>query len=296
MTATALAPAEVFLPEVGPAEPMPTLLEIFGTLHCRPDIPNEVYHADRSCVSTSGLKEILRSPAHYQAYLSGANRKETPAMFMGTAVHSRLLEPDLFAADYVVAPTTDKRTKEYKEFELANGDKKIITPDQKVMIEGIGRSVDAHNSAATLLQGGLPEHTIIWQDSESGIWLKIRPDCLCVNFDTGVCLDVKKTVDASASAFAKACVNYDYDLQVAVYLEGLRQVFKRDFDFLFLACEQEAPYGCALYGAPDDMIQRGARRFRQALNLLKACREESAWPSYQPLGDCEILSWPRWAA
>ena len=27
------------------AAALPSLLELFGTLHCRPDIPNEVYHA-----------------------------------------------------------------------------------------------------------------------------------------------------------------------------------------------------------------------------------------------------------
>lgn len=295
MTATAIAAVEFDLPEISAAY-IPTLLELFGTLHCRPDIPNDVYHADRSCVSASGLKQILRSPAHFQAYLQGAGRKETTAMFMGTAVHARLLEPELYAVEYVVAPVSDKRTKEYKEFELANSNKKIITPDQMTIIEGIGSSVSSHVSAATLLRAGLPEHTIIWQDEETGIWLKIRPDCLCIDFDIGICLDVKKTVDASAAAFAKACVNYDYDLQAAIYLEGLRQVFKRDFDFVFLACEQEVPYGCALYGAPSDMLERGVRRFRQALRLLKVCRESDEWPSYQPRGDYAILDWPRWAA
>ena len=88
---------------------IPSLLALFnhGQLHCRPDIPNEVYHADRSCVSTSGLKKILRSPAHYQASLASANRKETPAMFLGTATHSRLLEPELFEQELMVAPDGD---------------------------------------------------------------------------------------------------------------------------------------------------------------------------------------------
>lgn len=288
------AVAEIAFPELEPMV-IPTLLELFGNLHCRPDIPNEVYHADRTCVSVSGLKQILRSPAHFQAYLSGSSRKETPAMFMGTAIHARLLEPDLYAGDYVTAPSCDKRTKDYKEFEIAHANLKILTPEQMVTIEGIAHSVSLHSSAATLLRAGLVEHTIIWQDEETGIWLKIRPDCLCVDFDTGICLDVKTTEDASPSAFPRACVNYDYDLQAAVYLEGLRHVFKRDFDFAFLGCEKEAPYGCALYGAPMEMLERGMRRFREALRLLKECRTAGQWPSYQPAGDYAILDWPRWA-
>ncbi|TXT28129.1 MAG: hypothetical protein FD131_3262 [Rhodocyclaceae bacterium] len=294
MTSAAVAVVQPPLEEAD--APLPTLLEIFGQLHCRPDIPNEVYHADRSCVSVSGMKEILRSPAHFQAYLQGANRKETAAMFLGTAVHARLLEPDLYASEYVVAPVSDKRIKEYKEFEIANANRKILTPDQMAVIEGIAHSVGNHASATTLLRAGLVEHSIIWQDEETGIWQKIRPDCLCVDFDTGICLDVKKTTDASKAAFVRSCVNYDYDLQAAVYLEGLRQVFKRDFDFVFLPVEETAPYGCALYGAPMEMLDRGQRRYRQALRLLKECRENGEWPGYQPAGDYDILDWPRWAA
>ncbi|BBN90617.1 PD-(D/E)XK nuclease-like domain-containing protein [Azospira sp. I09] len=271
--------------------PLPSLRDIFGQLHCRPDIPNEVYHADRSCVSSSGLKEILRSPAHFQAYLQGANRKETPAMFLGTAVHTRLLEPHLYAAEYVVAPISDKRLKEYKEFEIANANKKILTPDQMAVIEGIAQSVSQHTSADTLLRAGLVEHSIIWQDEETGIWLKIRPDCLCVDFDTGICLDVKKTTDASRHAFKWACERYHYDLSAAMYLEGLRQIFKRDFDFVFLPIEEDAPYGCALYGAPDDMLQDGKRLFRKAMRELKQCLDSGLWPSYQPDGDYELLDW-----
>lgn len=284
--------AELLTPEIT----IPSLLELFdnGRLHCRPDIPNEVYHADRSCVSTSGLKEILRSPGHYQAYLAGSNRKETAAMFMGTAVHSRLLEPHLFAEDYVISPVSDKRSKDWKEFEIANANKKILTPDQSAVIEGISHSVSQHISASSLLRAGLVEHTIVWMDQETGIWIKVRPDCLCIDFG-GMCVDVKKTVDASKAAFARACVNYDYDVQVAVYLEGLRVVFQRDFDFMFLCAEEAFPHGCALYGAPSEMIERGRRRFRQALRTLKACRESDQWPTYQPNGDFEVLDWPRYA-
>jgi hypothetical protein len=44
------------------------------------------------------------------------------------------------------------------------------------------------------------------------------------------------------------------------------------------------------------MLERGERRFRQALHLLKSCRESGEWPSYQPAGDYALLDWPRWAA
>ena len=260
----------------------------------RSDISNEVYHSDRSCVSASGLKQVLRSPEHFRAQLDG-ERKETPAMFFGTAIHARLLEPEVFAQKYAVAPGGDKRSKEYKEFEIANTTRKVLSADQMAAIEGIGRKVASHRSAATLLHSGRKEHTLVWQDPATGIWLKIRPDCLCTDFDTGICLDLKSTEDASADAFVRSCVRYAYDLQAAVYLEGLRTVFGSDFDFCLLAFEKAEPYGVALYGAPEEMIARGYRRFRQALDILKECRETGCWPGYQPDGDYTILEWPRYA-
>jgi len=272
-----------------------SLRDLFsGGCSMRSDISSEIYHGDRSCVSASGLKHVLRSAEHFRAYLDG-ERRETPAQFFGTAIHARLLEPEAFARDYVIAPCGDKRSKDYKEFEIANANRKILSAEQMAAIEGMGRKVAKHQSASALLRAGSKELTLIWKDAAAGIWIKIRPDCLCTDFDTGICLDLKSTEDASAAAFARSCVNYDYDLQAAVYLEGLRTVFGRDIDFCFLAVEKSEPYGVALYGAPEEMIARGHRRFRQALGILKVCRETGCWPGYQPDGDYAILEWPRYA-
>ncbi len=273
-----------------------SLLDLIGKgSPIRDDIPNAHYHADRSCVSVSGLKQLLRSPAHFRAYLDG-EKKETPAMFFGSAIHARLLEPQVFDKEYVVAPAADKRSKEYKEFEIANADKKLLSVEQMATLLGMERSVQSHRTANSLLLAGLKEYTIVWQDEETGIWLKIRPDCLCPNVDTGVCFDLKSTDDASPQAFARSCVAFDYDLQAAFYLAGLRTIFRRDMDFAFGAIEKSEPFGVAVYGADDDMLKRGTRRMRQALNTLKQCRETDTWPSYQPGGDYELLEWPRWAA
>ncbi|MCL4683076.1 MAG: PD-(D/E)XK nuclease-like domain-containing protein [Rhodocyclaceae bacterium] len=278
-----------------PVPTKPSLLDIFGNgPYSKLGISHEDYHADRSCVSVSSLKEMLRSPAHYRAYLD-IGRKETPSLMFGTAAHVRLLEPQDFAQRYVVAPPGDRRTKAYKDFEAANAGKAILTADEAAAIERIAANVDAHQGAAALLRRGLKEVTLIWQDAETGIWIKARPDCLAISLDTGVCLDLKTTEDASPNAFVRACASYSYDLQAAVYLDGLREVFGRDFDFCFLPAEKSEPHGVALYGAPEDMLESGRRKFRRALRQLAECRQTNTWPSYQPEGDYEVLEWPRWA-
>jgi hypothetical protein len=279
-----------------PETPAFSLVEHFKK-NAAPDpwrqVPIGLYHADRSCVSSSALKEILRSPAHYHACLSGAARKETPALFFGQAVHDRLLEPGIFRRDYVVAPPSNRRTTAYKEFSLANNTKKILSQEQAMALEGIAASIASHPTATHLLVNGLKEQTLIWLDEETGIWIKIRPDCL--NIEEGICLDLKKTQCASSDAFGRSCAEYDYDVQAALYLAGLRAIFGQDFDFAFLAVEEKVPHGCALYGAPPEMLDRGTRRVRRALRTLQECRESGCWPSYQPHGGYDLLAWPKWA-
>lgn len=284
---------------VAPSAPRPlTLRDLFVAGEpFRLDVSHAAYHADRSCVSSTGIKVLAtKSAAHYRDYLDGGPRKETPAMFLGTAIHARVLEPGEFDTRYVVAPISDKRTAEWKDFVIDNPDRIPLTLNQHAIIEGIAKSVNAHPGAADLLKCGFKEATLIWQDEETGIWLKIRPDCLCVDFDTGISMDLKSTDDAHAFEFARSCVSFNYDISAAMYLDGLRTVFKRDFDFAFLAAEKDRPYQVALYGAPDEMLQRGMRRYREALRLLANCIRQQRWPGYQPDGGYEILEWPRYAA
>lgn len=60
-------------------------------------------------------------------------------------------------------------------------------------------------------------------------------------------LDVKSTASAHRNNF-RSCVNYDYDLSAAMYQEGFFQLSGEKIDFVFLACEKEAPHLCTLQG------------------------------------------------
>jgi hypothetical protein len=55
-------------------------------------IPDDVYHADRDTVSSSGLRTLDgRSPAHFRAELDNP-RTETPALVLGRLIHFVTLE------------------------------------------------------------------------------------------------------------------------------------------------------------------------------------------------------------
>ncbi|MGB0127214.1 MAG: hypothetical protein WBP72_06195 [Rhodocyclaceae bacterium] len=65
---------------------------------------------------------------------------------------------------------------EWNASEAANAGKQLLTAEQAEILDGPAARVARHTSASTLLRGGLKEHTIVWQDEEGGVFLKIRPD------------------------------------------------------------------------------------------------------------------------
>lgn len=257
------------------------------------DMTNEEYHADRSAVSSSGLKELLRSPMHFQHYLNG-EKQEREVFRIGTAIHTALLEPDRFAAEYVISPEKG-RTKEakaaYEEFIKAHPGAKFVTKAELDMIDGIAEQVSKHAYASELLKIGVAEQSFFWTDEDTGILCKCRADLLASSF---AILDVKSTEDASRESFGRACANYMYDLSAAMYQEGIEKVTGERLEFAFLAVEKKAPYGIALYRADEEFLEKGRAKFRRALRILQDCRHSGLYPSYQPNGAFEDISLPRW--
>lgn len=87
-----------------------------------------------------------------------------------------------------------------------------------------------------------------------------------------------------------------YDIQAAFYVDGIRAVTGMELPFLFIAVEKEAPHAVAVYRADPEVIEVGRKKYRAALQLLKWCQESESWPAYQPGGEIELISLPRWAA
>jgi hypothetical protein len=72
---------------------------------------NETYHA-RPELSNSMMNKLLKSPAHLKYYLDNG-QEPTPAMILGTQVHTALLEPGEWT-QYARGVEGDRRTKAVK--------------------------------------------------------------------------------------------------------------------------------------------------------------------------------------
>src|SRR4051812_4960413 len=75
----------------------------FTSPHWAIDLSNELYHADKTAVSSTSLRRILKSQ---RSFFIGqtAIPEETNALRFGSAIHTAILEPEIFKKTYVIMP------------------------------------------------------------------------------------------------------------------------------------------------------------------------------------------------
>lgn len=262
------------------------------------ELTNQEYHAAAG-ISKSGLDLIHRSPRHYwQRYLSPdrAPSHPTPAMVIGTATHSAILEPVDFAATYIKAPQFDRRTKagreQYAAFEEENPEKIGLAPDVYQDVILMREAVRQHPAASMLLQDGLAEQSVFWRDPLTGVLCKIRPDWMPEG--RPIIVDVKTTDDASPEGFAKSILNFRYHVQAAWYLDGWNYATREErAGFVFIAVEKKPPYAVAVYVLDAAAVAAGRDEYRANLDAYARCLATDEWPAYSP--KIESLSLPIWA-
>mgnify|MGYP006284987957 CR=1 FL=1 len=249
---------------------------------------NAEYHA-HPALSKSGLDQINRSPAHYQAWLTDP-RIETPAMKIGTAAHCAILEPDRFQTDYIAAPEgIDRRTKAGKEqwADMESSGKIILPADDYAALLAMRESVMSHPSARELLSEGVAEQSYFGQ--LWGVDVKCRPDWLI----SGIVVDLKTTQDASLSGFSKSIANYRYAVQHAFYSDVLAACGIDVSAFIFVAVEKVAPYAIGVYELDAASVEVGREAYQRNLDTYKRCLDTGEWPAYS--NAIESISLPKWA-
>ncbi len=247
-------------------------------------------------VNKSRLDVIARSPFHFFSHFFTENitDRDTADMAFGRAFHSALLTPELFDTEFIVAPEQGSSARQWREFrDDFVHDENIISSHDYLKIMLMKEAVAQNKWATQLLAEGKPEQSIFWTDAETGVACKCRVDWLCLR--RKIIVDIKTTFDASRAEFARSCLNHSYDVQAAMYSQGVRTAAKLDdrVDFVLLVCESVYPYPVALYQLSDDFLQHGERRLRSRLRTYKECLERNIWPQYTE--KIETLELPRWA-
>lgn len=265
--------------------------EKIAELHGVYEYTNEEYHSGPG-VSRSALLELNRSPLHYwYHYLNPDKPRHQPppiikvidALDFGNALHTYILEPELFDEQYEVIEPIKRNTKAGK----------IIYEEALDRIMGTGKLLiceSAHNAilktyesvkkdpyALDLIRGAQFEKSIYWVDQETGIQCKVRPDIWQPNFIG----DLKTAANASEKAFGRAIYDHGYYIQAAMIREGFKFALGIEMNnFCYIVVEKEPPFACAIYSLDEHALNIGQQEFYRLLEKLKFYQDKDKWPSY----------------
>jgi hypothetical protein len=220
--------------------------------------------------SPSQLKKLTISIGQLNSYLK-REFKPSKAMDLGTAVHTKLLEPSLFEDKYFILDDSDKineiggakprSTKVYKEWileveEKAKG-KIILSKIEMAIINIIDRKCTATGISDTYFSGGEAEVTI------SGIVKDYQEDfkALCiVDYDTDFVSVDLKTTSKPLHKFKFDANDLGYDIQAKL----TNSVNGKDF--VFVVVQTVSPYDIGVYTCSDYFMNRGKDKINNALS------------------------------
>jgi hypothetical protein len=265
------------------------------------DLSNESYHADSNSISRSAIMEFRKSPFKYwAAYLNPerpSREKDTPAIVMGKAFHTAILEPDKFSDEFMVSPEPVLLKNvgrvsydAYKEnLALCESTSKVIIPwNSYIVLVGMKIALSKHRKAMELIEGAIYESSYFWKDENSGLMIKARPDILHSN----IIVDLKTCADASPRAFQNSMAAFGNHIQGAMVREGVRVLENRDIPNVINICiEKEYPYSIGIYIIDEAALDEGYIQFKQVLLDIKECMDKNEWPDYE----IQTINLPKWA-
>ncbi len=265
------------------------------------DEPFSIYLGDHTCVSSSKLKSILKSPRNYIAEIAGFGEEdeEKDHFRIGRAAHMMILEPKKFQQLYVVMPDLGPMQSKYNR---AKRDGWIAEQAVDALIlkqaelDQLMWMIDAlmdHPEAHKLLANGKPEVTGRFTHRPTGIRCRIRPDYFTWIDNELFVSDIKTTRTDSPGLFSDQAGKLKYHLQLAFYFDGMEQITgHRPEGIALITMEKHIPYNVSVYWLDDEDRETGTQWYRYALDVLKRCIQTNQWPA--PQTHAQMLKFPSW--
>lgn len=248
------------------------------------------YHADPTSVSASGMKEILRSPAHFLHGLT--HPKSSNSMDLGTITHTLILGT---GQEYVAVEGNRNRNDVKAAIAEAEAEGKLVLkPDQLKAAERMADAVLTHRTAGPLfLDPGRSELSMFWHDPAFDVirrcrWDRFRDDGVGIDLKTGKSAEPFKDIP-------KAILDWKYDLSASWYLAVAAGLGVDVTAFALVFVEATEPHPVVVVEPDDEFLARGAALAEKALTTYRNCLDEGAWPGYLDEGFLTVAP-PPWAA
>ena len=263
-------------------------------------LPADEYHADRTSISSSGLRALLNPGCPAQFKYDREHPQPPKKEFdLGHAAHKVVLGE---GEEIVVTEWDDWRTKaarEERDAIRAGGAVPLLFHEgQQVM--AMADAIRQHPDAGPLLNlPGTSEQSIYWTDSATGVRCRIRPDRLIVLPQTTLVIDIKTVADASPDACSKSIESYAYHQQGALYIDGVQAagLAPEGARFIWVFVSKKAPHLVTVRELADQDQDIGRARNEKALRIYRECESTGIWPDWTgPVPAIPQLGMPTWAA
>jgi hypothetical protein len=273
-------------------------------------IPNEAYHSADICVGPSISSTMLRtistsSPAHAFAHSplnpNRAEPKESEAMNLGSAVHWVVAREPGFGDRFVIKPkmfrgkpwSGNSHDCQHELKRWKRDGKTVLTEKNVEQMTGMTAALGLHQLVRAGILRGLLEHSMVWIDKETGLWIKSRPDA--IPNDSGDFADLKTTQSVMYRDLQNTIVEYAYHQQGALILEGARALGLEASSFTLVWVESSAPYAVRVTQLKDDDLNRGHKQNVAARAIIADCLKSGVWPGPgDGHDDAEYIDLPDW--
>lgn len=252
------------------------------------------YRADPRPSITQLAKLDSMPPAHARVAWA---RPATPAMLLGTAVHTAILEPHAFSDRYArMIDGVDRRTTAGKQkwaaFVGDCGEREVLSQDDWDTAQAIAANVQRCDAAKFLRLCGAIEVPLF--ADIAGVACKGRPDAVGTKgAGTGILVEVKTTSGlATAEEFERAIDRWSYGFQAAGYSMLAEACGTPVRHVIYVVCETSPPFGVGVFRLLDPVVEWYRPRVEQAASLYATCARLNEWPGH-PSGVQEI-GLPRW--
>jgi hypothetical protein len=233
-------------------------------------------------LSASAIKVMKQSPLKYQYALTHPT-PTTPALILGHAVHTAVLEPHKFAVEYAVWEEGRRAGKKWESF-CAEADASgltVIKQDEFETAMAMRDSVRGFGLAMHWLARGTKEVTMQWTDPALKRAFKARADWVTEIDGVPWVVDLKSTRDCNPFRFGSQSYQLGYHMQFALYADGYYYMTGKLPKFAVIAVESKPPYEPAVYTVPNDVLSQGREDYALLVQKITECEKSGKWPPAQ---------------
>lgn len=229
---------------------------------------------------SSALRAMRQGPPARVIWQKNVPRSDTAATLLGSAVHSALLTPHLFADTYICKrERMSFATKEGKAWRDEHARFKILPFEDFQTVSNIVEAIMLKaNVARTLDEDAIKENTLVARCPGSGEMMKARPDWIWTDRGGGCIYDLKITRHAGTTWAAQRAYGEGWMHQLAYY----RTVaLLSDLDVSrgrLVIVEPDPPHFVWTLEVKRDALDLLELENGETLKQMRDCRAANAWP------------------